>query len=162
MPHKVFAEKPIYANNWKLMRSEFEAFYKKNHRLPSMYKGDEFETILYNWARRQKDCYEEYLIKPHLKYRIDALNSTKGFEWFSTKKRKREDDIEVTEMQPDQKRPHLISKPCGIDAETMQPTLKRTIINLEEQLKEKDAIIQQQKDIMKQQYNFIEELKAFI
>jgi hypothetical protein len=156
------------AENWEYMRSEFEAFCKKHGHLPDSFKGDYsmnniFEKSLYTWWRRQRDRYDEYVSKPHFKYRVDALNALEF--WTVPRKlnykRKREEinnskecdegEKEIAALQPAQKRPRIRDG---------RPTLIWKISQLREELKEKDALIQKQKEIMECQYNLIEELKA--
>lgn len=155
---KIQGRRPDH-EKWELMRTEFEQFYIKNGRLPKS-KGKLLEEgKLFNWRQHQLTSMSHNTL---YQSRIDALNATKGWNW-GTNKRKHEEEADDTEEAEE-----LIIKPASKRRRLEMPWLAQEdqikfvqkISELEEQLKEKDSVIQKQFAIMERQYKLIEELKT--
>ncbi len=137
---------------WELMRSAFEKFYLENGRYPKSSHPD--ELALCNWCHVQNDAYNYNKL---YQSRIDALNATEGWVWRSAKKAKKR-KLEETEPEPEPM-PKRRRLEIPWIAQEEQVKFVQKISELEEQLKEKDIVIQKQFAIMERQYQLIEELK---
>ncbi len=137
---------------WELMRSAFEKFYLENGRYPKSSHPD--ESALCNWCHVQNDAYNYNKL---YQSRIDALNATEGWVWRSAKKAKKR-KLEETEPEPEPM-PKRRRLEIPWIAQEEQVKFVQKISELEEQLKEKDIVIQKQFAIMERQYQLIEELK---